>query len=93
MPPCLPRGALPACSGASGAPTASAQGGWSRSCSDSGRLLYPRIDPAIITLISAGDWALLGRKEGWPTGRWGAGRPALRRRAVRGGSHARQSDT
>jgi hypothetical protein len=37
------------------------------------RSAYPRIDPAIITLITAGDWALLGRKAEWPTGRCGVG--------------------
>lgn len=46
-------------------------GGYSRKCSSSGRVVYPRIDPAIITLVASGpDWCLLGRKTGWPTGRW-----------------------
>jgi len=46
-------------------------GGFSRVCTSSGRVLYPRVDPAIITLVTAGDdWCLLGRKAGWPTGRW-----------------------
>jgi ADP-ribose pyrophosphatase YjhB (NUDIX family) len=31
---------------------------------------YPRIDPAIITLVTAGEWALLGRKPGWAAGRF-----------------------
>jgi hypothetical protein len=35
------------------------------------RSVYPRIDPAIITLVTAGDWALLGRKAEWPAGRCG----------------------
>lgn len=60
-------------SGASGARTVSQQGGWARVCSASGSKAFPRIDPAIITLVTAGDWALLGRKSGWPDGRWGWG--------------------
>jgi hypothetical protein len=47
-------------------------GGFARRCSSSGRVVYPRIDPAIITLVMHGDWCLLGRKQGWPAGRWGA---------------------
>jgi NAD+ diphosphatase len=56
--------------GSSGKQTVSTDAGFSRTCEDSGRAVYPRIDPAIITLVTAGsDWCLLGRKEGWPTGR------------------------
>lgn len=31
---------------------------------------FPRIDPAIIVLVSAGDQALLGRQASWPPGRY-----------------------
>ncbi len=31
---------------------------------------FPRIDPAIIVLVSDGDRALLGRQAGWPVGRY-----------------------
>jgi NADH pyrophosphatase NudC (nudix superfamily) len=45
-------------------------GGFARRCSASGRSVYPRIDPAIITLVTCGlDWCLLGRKADWPQGR------------------------
>lgn len=48
-------------------------GGFSRKCSASGRVLYPRVDPAIITLVTAGaDWCLLGRKPDWVAGRCGS---------------------
>eukprot|EP00775_Hariotina_reticulata_P003617 gene3617-3881_t len=57
--------------GASGSKTLPQDGGFSRVCTSSQRVLYPRVDPAIITLITAGeDWCLLGRKAGWPTGRY-----------------------
>eukprot|EP00878_Enallax_costatus_P032153 GHUV01035263.1.p1 GENE.GHUV01035263.1~~GHUV01035263.1.p1 ORF type:complete len:396 (+),score=114.99 GHUV01035263.1:194-1381(+) len=57
--------------GATGSKTTPRDGGHSRQCSSSGRVLYPRIDPAIITLVTAGsDWCLLGRKKGWPRGRY-----------------------
>jgi hypothetical protein len=57
--------------GTSGSPTTPRDGGFSRKCSSSGRSLYPRIDPAIITLVTGGsEWCLLGRKHEWPKGRW-----------------------
>jgi NAD+ diphosphatase len=31
---------------------------------------FPRVDPAIIVLVTDGDRALLGRQPGWPTGRY-----------------------
>lgn len=56
--------------GATGSMTVPRDGGFSRQCPSSGRSVYPRIDPAIITLVTAGeDWCLLGRKKGWPRGR------------------------
>lgn len=57
--------------GATGSQTLPQEGGFSRKCSSSGRVVYPRIDPAIITLVTGGGgWCLLGRKHEWPKGRW-----------------------
>eukprot|EP00879_Flechtneria_rotunda_P031381 GHRR01034277.1.p1 GENE.GHRR01034277.1~~GHRR01034277.1.p1 ORF type:complete len:428 (+),score=118.51 GHRR01034277.1:412-1695(+) len=57
--------------GSTGSKTQPQDGGYSRKCPTSGRVLYPRIDPAIITLVTAGeDWCLLGSKSGWPGGRY-----------------------
>ena len=35
-----------------------------------GRQVFPRVDPAIIVLVSSGDHCLLGRKADWPEGRY-----------------------
>ncbi|GBF93962.1 hypothetical protein Rsub_06211 [Raphidocelis subcapitata] len=56
--------------GATGEATEGAEGGFARRVPSTGRSVYPRIDPAIITLVTAGDWALLGRKAEWPAGRY-----------------------
>lgn len=47
-------------------------GGNSRRClnTDCGREIFPRVDPAIIVLVSDGDRCLLGRQSGWPEGRY-----------------------
>ena len=45
-------------------------GGNSRKCSGCGKRLFPRVDPAIIVLVSDGERCLLGRKERWPEGRY-----------------------
>lgn len=47
-------------------------GGNSRIClnSDCKREIYPRVDPAIIVLVSDGDRCLLGRQATWPEGRY-----------------------
>jgi NADH pyrophosphatase NudC (nudix superfamily) len=55
--------------GATGEATQGAEGGFARRVPSTGRCVYPRIDPAIITLVTAGDWALLGRKAEWPAAR------------------------
>ena len=41
-------------------------------CSDAGcaHEVFPRIDPAIIVMVSDGERALLGRQQGWPAGRY-----------------------
>lgn len=35
-----------------------------------GREIYPRVDPAIIVLVTDGDRCLLGRQSSWPEGRY-----------------------
>jgi NAD+ diphosphatase len=37
---------------------------------DCRRVIFPRVDPAIIVLISDGERCLLGRQENWPEGRY-----------------------
>jgi NAD+ diphosphatase len=47
-------------------------GGNSRTCVDPEcrAVLFPRVDPAIIVLVSRGDRCLLGRQPSWPEGRY-----------------------
>lgn len=47
-------------------------GGNSRQCAntDCGRILFPRVDPAIIVLVANGERCLLGRQSSWPEGRY-----------------------
>ncbi len=47
-------------------------GGNSRMCvnADCGRESFPRVDPAVIVLVSHGDRCLLGRQASWPEGRY-----------------------
>ncbi len=47
-------------------------GGNSRLCLNTacGREIFPRVDPAIIVLVTDGDRCLLGRQAGWPEGRY-----------------------
>src|SRR5262249_51309844 len=56
--------------GAGGALTIAAEGGRVRKCSanECGELDFPRTDPAVIMLVTAGDGALLGRQAMWPRG-------------------------
>ena len=58
--------------GVCGAGTAAARGGHVRVCNNPvcRHESFPRIDPAIIVLITDGDRALLGRQPGWPAGRY-----------------------
>jgi NAD+ diphosphatase len=46
--------------------------GNSRICSneDCGKILFPRVDPAIIVLVSDGERCLLGRQASWPEDRY-----------------------
>ena len=58
--------------GTCGAKTLSAKSGHVLVCSDPGcrHEQFPRIDPAIIVLVSDGERALLGRQASWPVGRY-----------------------
>ena len=44
--------------------------GNARRCSECDNTLFPRVDPAIIVLVSNGDRCLLGRQPSWPEGRY-----------------------
>lgn len=58
--------------GACGAPTRSASAGHVMKCTNDacGIDHFPRLDPAIIVLITDGERALLGRQASWPAGRY-----------------------
>ena len=58
--------------GACGAPTRPGDGGHVMSCTRAGcgTQFFPRIDPAIIVLVTDGERALLGRQASWPPGRY-----------------------
>ncbi len=58
--------------GACGAPTRPTSAGHVMACTraDCGTEFFPRIDPAIIVLVTDGERALLGRQASWPPGRY-----------------------
>jgi NAD+ diphosphatase len=58
--------------GACGAPTISHRAGHCMRCSREGcdQEFFPRLDPAIIVLVTDGDRALLGRQSSWPARRY-----------------------
>ena len=58
--------------GRCGSATRAESGGNTRVCmaKDCGRQLFPRVDPAIIVLVSDRDRCLLGRQASWPEGRY-----------------------
>jgi len=58
--------------GRCGTPTIALQAGHVLKCSDElcGLQQFPRIDPAIIVLITDGERVLLGRQAAWPPGRY-----------------------
>ncbi len=60
--------------GACGAPTAPRSAGHALRCvnPDCSANFFPRIDPAVIVLVSDGPYALLGRQASWPQGRYSA---------------------
>ncbi|MDH4109935.1 MAG: NAD(+) diphosphatase [Gammaproteobacteria bacterium] len=58
--------------GRCGTPMRTESGGNSRLCTNDGcgLRIFPRVDPAIIVLVSSGDRCLLGRQRSWPEGRY-----------------------
>ncbi|MFO1375619.1 MAG: NAD(+) diphosphatase [Steroidobacteraceae bacterium] len=58
--------------GSCGAPTVPQQAGHVMACTSSacGAHSFPRIDPAVIVLVTDGERALLGRQSSWPPGRY-----------------------
>jgi NAD+ diphosphatase len=56
--------------GSCGGPTTPRQGGSHRVCTRCATLLFPRIEPAVITLARHGDRALLARHAGAPDDAW-----------------------
>lgn len=58
--------------GRCGAPTRAASAGHVMKCSDEscGAEHFPRLDPAIIVLVTDGERTLLGRQAAWPPGRY-----------------------
>lgn len=58
--------------GQCGNPTRAESGGNTRVCIDDqcAVRIFPRVDPAIIVLVSCGDRCLLGRQHSWPEGRY-----------------------
>jgi NAD+ diphosphatase len=57
--------------GICGSPTRSERAGHLMRCSkDPAHEFFPRIDPAIIVLVTDGERALLGRQPSWPAGRY-----------------------
>lgn len=58
--------------GACGAATVPRRGGHCMRCSNEGcaQEFFPRLDPAIIVLVTDGERALLGRQATWPAGRY-----------------------
>ena len=58
--------------GVCGAPTIAQRAGHSMCCSKEGcaQEFFPRMDPAIIVLVTDGERALLGRQATWPQGRY-----------------------
>lgn len=58
--------------GRCGSPTRPERAGHLRQCTnlDCGAAEFPRTDPAVIVLVSDGDYCLLGNKHGWPESRF-----------------------
>ncbi|MDE2467153.1 MAG: NAD(+) diphosphatase [Alphaproteobacteria bacterium] len=55
-----------------GAPTALVDGGWRRRCAQCGADHFPRTDPVVIMLASAGERCLVGRGRHFPAGMFSA---------------------
>lgn len=57
---------------ACGSVTVPADAGWRRVCASCGASHFPRTDPVVIMLVTAGNKALIGRSPGWPEGFYSA---------------------
>lgn len=55
-----------------GAATRARAGGWKRTCDGCEREQFPRTDPVVIMLVSAGDACVLGRQQRFPDGMYSA---------------------
>ncbi len=53
-----------------GSPTQITEAGLARRCPRCGRTHFPRTDPVVIMLVEHDDRLLLGRRPGWPQGRY-----------------------
>jgi NAD+ diphosphatase len=51
-------------------PMRARQGGHVMQCATCGHQQFPRLDPAVIVLVTDGERALLGRQPAWPPGRY-----------------------
>ena len=51
-----------------GQPSRVTHAGWQRTCPACGGTHFPRTDPVVIMLVTAGNAVLLGRAPGWPAG-------------------------
>jgi NAD+ diphosphatase len=58
--------------GVCGASTQPRSAGYVLRCTNCGTEFFPRIDPAIIVIVTDGDLVLLGRQASWPPGRFSA---------------------
>ena len=56
--------------GRCGAPTRSVRAGHERVCEACGLQCFPRLDPAVIVLVTDGERCLLGRQKTWPKHRY-----------------------
>ncbi|HHS94229.1 MAG TPA: NAD(+) diphosphatase [Rhodobacterales bacterium] len=57
---------------ACGSATNPVDAGWRRVCLSCGTSHFPRTDPVVIMLVTAGNKALIGRSPGWPEGFYSA---------------------
>ncbi|MEM9333754.1 MAG: NAD(+) diphosphatase [Pseudomonadota bacterium] len=56
--------------GLCGSKASSHAAGNARRCTNCDNTMFPRVDPAVIVLVSIGDRCLLGRQTTWPEGRY-----------------------
>jgi NAD+ diphosphatase len=56
--------------GRCGSPMTAVQGGHVMQCAACAHQQFPRLDPAVIVLVTDGERALLGRQPAWPPGRY-----------------------